>query len=97
VDLLRPAAGAEHAAGVAVAQPPTPALGVATTGAGTARGRQWRIDCSDVASRQRFVTVLAERGRVVLVGPPGETAVLTAGQLSRLRTALREAADEAER
>jgi hypothetical protein len=103
VDLLRPAASAtvrQHgeAAGVAVAQPPAPGSAFEVTGAGApGRVRQWRIDCSDVASRERFVTVVAEHGRVVLVGPPGESAVLTSGQLSRLRTVLREAADEAER
>jgi hypothetical protein len=34
---------------------------------------------------------------VVLVGPPGESAVLSPGQLNQLRAALQEAADEAER
>ncbi|TDQ05121.1 hypothetical protein [Labedaea rhizosphaerae] len=57
----------------------------------------WRINCGDVINRDRCLTVLAERDRVVLVGPPGETAVLTAGQLSQLRVALREAAEQAER
>ena len=62
-----------------------------------ARSRQWRIRCQDVANRERFLTLFVEHGRVVLVGPPGESAVLTAGQLGQLRTALQEAADEAER
>jgi hypothetical protein len=62
-----------------------------------ARSRQWRIRCQDVANRERFLTVFVEHGRVVLVGPPGESAVLSAGQLGQLRTALQEAADEAER
>ncbi|HEY2698774.1 MAG TPA: hypothetical protein VGJ45_25170 [Pseudonocardiaceae bacterium] len=43
------------------------------------------------------MTVLVEHGRVVLVGPPGETAVLTSGQLNQLRAVLHEAAEEAER
>lgn len=65
---------------------------------GSAEGRRvWRINCGDVINRDRCLTVLAERDRVVLVGPPGETAVLTAGQLSQLRVALREAAEQAER
>ena len=65
---------------------------------GSALGRKvWRINCGDVVNRERCLTVLVERNRVVLVGPPGETAVLTAGQLSQLRTALREAAEQAER
>nr|WP_307722932.1 hypothetical protein [Gandjariella thermophila] len=50
-----------------------------------------------MGNRDRCLTVLADRGTVVLVGPPGETAVLSAGQLGQLRTALREAADQAER
>lgn len=65
---------------------------------GSALGRQvWRINCGDVVNRERCLTVLVERNRVVLVGPPGETAVLTPGQLGQLRTALREAAEQAER
>jgi hypothetical protein len=65
---------------------------------GSALGRKvWRISCGDVVNRERCLTVLVERNRVVLVGPPGETAVLTAGQLGQLRTALREAAEQAER
>jgi hypothetical protein len=65
---------------------------------GSALGRKvWRINCGDVVNRERCLTVLVERNRVVLVGPPGETAVLTAGQLSQLRAALREAAEQAER
>jgi len=59
--------------------------------------RVWRVSCGDVINRERCLTVLVERNRVVLVGPPGETAVLTAGQLGQLRAALREAAEQAER
>lgn len=61
------------------------------------RARQWRVRCQDVANRERFLTLFVENGRVVLVGPPGESAVLTPAQLTQLRTALQEAADEAER
>lgn len=65
---------------------------------GTFAGRRvWRVSCGDVISRERCLTVLVERNQVVLVGPPGETAVLTAGQLGQLRVALREAAEQAER
>lgn len=76
-----------------------PGSGATTIGVGeqAGRGRQWRIRCQDVANRERFLTVLVEHGRVVLVGPPGETAVLTAGQLNQLRAVLHEAAEEAER
>ncbi|MEU4801450.1 hypothetical protein [Actinosynnema sp. NPDC023587] len=63
----------------------------------TGQRRWWRIRCSDVVDRERCLTVLVDRGRVVLVGPPGETAVLSADQLVQLRAALREAAEQAER
>jgi hypothetical protein len=65
---------------------------------GSVAGRRvWRISCGDVINRERVLTVLVERNQVVLVGPPGETAVLTTGQLGQLRAALREAAEQAER
>ncbi|GGS18742.1 hypothetical protein GCM10010171_09110 [Actinokineospora fastidiosa] len=59
--------------------------------------RVWRVSCGDVVNRDRCLTVLVEKDTVVLVGPPGETAVLTTGQLGQLRTALKEAAEQAER
>lgn len=59
--------------------------------------RVWRVQCGDVVNRDRCLTVLVEKDTVVLVGPPGETAVLTTGQLGQLRTALKEAAEQAER
>jgi hypothetical protein len=59
--------------------------------------RWWRIRCGDVVDRDRCLTVMVEEDQVVLVGPPGETAVLSADQLVQLRTALREAAEQAER
>ena len=59
--------------------------------------RAWQIHCRDVVNRERHLTVVVDKGRVVLMGPPGETAVLSAGQLGQLRTVLREAADQAER
>lgn len=58
---------------------------------------EWRIRCHDVVSRDRCLTVLVDKGRVLLVGPPGETAVLTNEQLSQLRNALEEAAVQVER
>jgi hypothetical protein len=65
---------------------------------GSVAGRRvWRVSCGDVINRERCLTVLVERNQVVLVGPPGETAVLTTGQLGQLRAALREAAEQAER
>lgn len=102
MDLLEPVA--TLADGSAIGQPgpqkrSEPGFGVTKPGVHeqAGRGRQWRIRCQDVANRERFLTVLVEHGRVVLVGPPGETAVLTSGQLNQLRAVLHEAADEAER
>ncbi|WP_157736546.1 hypothetical protein [Actinoalloteichus hoggarensis] len=53
----------------------------------------WLVDCRDVANRACVITVLVDHGRVVLLGPPGETAVLTAAEVGRLRTVLHEAAE----
>jgi hypothetical protein len=65
---------------------------------GSFEGRQvWHISCGDVINRDRCLTVLVDQNKVVLVGPPGETAVLSRGQLGQLRDALREAAEQAER
>lgn len=65
---------------------------------GSFAGRKvWHINCGDVINRNRCLTVLVDQNKVVLVGPPGETAVLSSGQLSQLRDALREAAEQAER
>ncbi|MPY81938.1 MAG: hypothetical protein GEV00_01220 [Actinophytocola sp.] len=57
----------------------------------------WRISCGDMINRDRCVTVFADNGEVVVVGPPGETARLTNGQVGQLRAALNEAAKLAER
>lgn len=57
----------------------------------------WRIRCGDMIHRDRCVTVFVDRGEVVVVGPPGETARLSAGQVGQLRAALNEAAKLAER
>lgn len=88
--------------GVLAAAPerPEPGFDVSDMGVDSAarpRARQWRVRCQDVANRERFLMLFVEHGRVVLVGPPGESAVLTPAQLTQLRTALQEAADEAER
>ena len=93
MDLLELARTAELAA-PAVEESSEPESGwVGSTGT----KRWWRIRCRDVVNRDRCLTVLVDRGTVVVVGPPGETAVLSAGQLGQLRAALREAADQAER
>jgi hypothetical protein len=57
----------------------------------------WRVQCGDLISRERAVTVFVEDDEVVVVSPPGETARLTSGQLGQLRAALNEAATMAER
>ncbi len=76
-------------------------VGSGTPGATSARpvaehGRaRWRVGCSDVIGRRRELTVVVEHGRGVLVGPPGETVVLSLQQADQLRAALREAAARA--
>jgi hypothetical protein len=57
----------------------------------------WRVPCGDMIHRERCVTVSLNAGEVVVTGPPGETARLSAGQLGQLRAALTEAAKLAER
>lgn len=54
--------------------------------------RSWRVDCRDLGNRESCLTVIADRNQVILVGPPGETAVLSAPQLDQLRVTLRKAA-----
>ncbi|MEU6264406.1 hypothetical protein [Saccharopolyspora shandongensis] len=53
------------------------------------------MDCRDVANSHRFLDVLVNRDRVVLVGPPGHSAVLSANGLGQLSVALRDAAVQA--
>ncbi|WP_033428152.1 hypothetical protein [Saccharothrix syringae] len=93
-----------HAPATAAPVPPLAPVsvqGLSDHGSGwrgtTGQRHWWRVRCSDVVDRERCLTVLVDRGRVVLVGPPGETAVLSADQLVQLRAALREAAEQAER
>jgi hypothetical protein len=57
----------------------------------------WRVQCGDLISRERCVTVYVDDDEVVLVGPPGETARLSVGQLGQLRAALNETAELAGR
>lgn len=49
------------------------------------------IACRDVLDRTRSVRVFADAGRVVVVGPPGETAILTVVECGQLRDALLDA------
>jgi hypothetical protein len=53
------------------------------------------VSCRDVVGRRRDIVVSTEHGHVVMVVPPGETAVLAPLEVGLLRAALREAAAEA--
>jgi hypothetical protein len=53
--------------------------------------QEWSVNCRDIAGRRRELTVIVCRGKVVLVVPPGETAVLSPQEAGRLRAALRDA------
>jgi hypothetical protein len=57
--------------------------------------KEWSITCRDVAGRRRDLTVFVRQGRIVLVAPPGETAVLNPLDVGRLRAALRDAVVDA--
>jgi len=57
--------------------------------------REWSVSCRDLAGRKREVTVFVRAGRVVLVSPPGETAIFTPLDVGRLRAALRDAVVDA--
>lgn len=59
------------------------------------RQRWWRVDCRDVANSRSFLTVLINRDRVVLVAPPGHSAVLPSSRVRELSAALRDAAVQA--
>jgi hypothetical protein len=57
--------------------------------------KEWSITCRDVAGRRRDLTVFVRQGRVVIVAPPGETAVLNPLDVGRLRAVLRDAVVDA--
>ncbi|WP_243790704.1 hypothetical protein [Saccharopolyspora gloriosae] len=59
------------------------------------RRRWWRALCRDVQHVRRYLTVLVNRDRVVLVGPPGRTVVLSTDGVGELSNALRQAAEQA--
>lgn len=52
---------------------------------------EWSVSCQDLAGRKRDLTVSVSHGRVVVVAPPGEAAVLAPLDVGRLRAALRDA------
>jgi hypothetical protein len=61
-----------------------------------ARPRKDRqVACRDLAGRRRNIVMFVEAGRVVLIAPPGETAVLDVLEVGRLRAELRDAIAEA--
>jgi hypothetical protein len=60
-------------------------------GGAVAVRKDWLVSCKDSAGRRRDIVVFTDRGRVVLVSPPGETAVLSPLEVGRLRAALRDA------
>lgn len=50
----------------------------------------WAIKCRDLSGKRQELTVFTSSDRVVLVAPPGETAVLAPLDVGRLRAALRD-------
>ena len=52
----------------------------------------WWVACADPFGRSRAMNVLVQRGQVVVVAPPGESAVLDARQTRQLGHALANAA-----
>lgn len=52
---------------------------------------EWHVSCRDVAGRRRDMSVFVNQGQVVVISPPGETAVLSPLEVGRLRAALRDA------
>lgn len=57
-----------------------------------AESQGW-VDCHDPFGRDRSMTVLVEGHRVLLVAPPGESAVMSVTQTRRLHRLLDQAAD----
>lgn len=57
--------------------------------------KEWWVTCRDIAGRRRDLQIIARQGQVVLVAPPGETAILSPLDVGRLRAALRDAVVDA--
>jgi hypothetical protein len=57
----------------------------------------WWVACADPFGRSRAMNVLVQQGQVVVVAPPGESAVLDARQTRQLGHALANAAASAHR
>lgn len=52
---------------------------------------RWYLSCHDPFGRDRAVTVLVDDGSVVLVSPPGSSAVLSPAQTRQLGRTLEQA------
>ena len=81
--------------GVNEGRPNTPKPASEFAPAATDLPRWWRWECRDLAHRRHELSVLVNRDRVVLAGPPGDTVVLRADGVGPLTTALRDAAEQA--
>lgn len=57
--------------------------------------RDWPISCRDAVGRRRDIIVRTDGEHVMLVIPPGETAVLSLPEVDLLRAALLDAIAEA--
>lgn len=55
----------------------------------------WTVMCRDFAGRERPLRVLVRGSQVVIVAPPGESAVLDAAEAARFRSAVTTATEAA--
>ena len=55
----------------------------------------WWVECVDPFGRCRAMNVVVHQGRITVVAPPGQSAVLSADQTRDLGTALAKAAARA--
>jgi len=55
----------------------------------------WTVVCRDFAGRERPLRVVVRGAEVVIVAPPGETAVLDHAAIAQLRSAVAQAAQVA--
>lgn len=62
------------------------------TGPASAESHWW-VECADPFGRCRAMNVVIQHGKVVVVAPPGQSAVLSAQQTRQLGSALAKAAD----
>jgi hypothetical protein len=55
----------------------------------------WAVTCRDFAGRERLLRVLVRGSQVVIVAPPGGSAVLDAAEAARFRSAVTKATESA--